>query len=113
MKRLKTIAITLALFLPCLALTTRAFGCDGRIVQVSTGHSVSVDELTRRLEAVDTLVLGERHGVAEHPVAAACLLSRIAQMRGVSLVLEHLRSDQQQSFDTYRHHHPEIAGGLG
>lgn len=89
--------------------------CDGTIVSVTSGKEASVAALLSEVGADASVLLGERHGIAAHPQAAACLLQSLADEGGstVALVMEHLRQDQQPAIDLYRTTHPEVASGLG
>ncbi|MCA0404962.1 MAG: ChaN family lipoprotein [Proteobacteria bacterium] len=84
-------------------------------MNVASGSEVPFAEISSQIRASASVLLGERHGVVAHPRSAACLLQSLAEESGptVSLVMEHLRSDQQSAVDLYRESHPEVAGGLG
>jgi uncharacterized iron-regulated protein len=87
--------------------------CAGEIIRVADGRPVDAERLVNEIPARMRLVLGERHGIAAHPVAASCLLAKLSELGATALVLEHLRKDQQEVVDVYRAAHPEIAAGLG
>lgn len=87
----------------CITGTLRD-GRSGRVIQPKT--------LIKRLRAADFVYVGERHGVVEHPLAAACLFTQHLQ-RPKALVVEQMRASQQQAINQYRVQHSEDISGLG
>lgn len=87
--------------------------CDGEIANVATGGKAAVSEVVALAMTKGIVALGERHGVEAHPKAAACLLRHLGEMAQTSLVVEHLRQDQQAALATFREKYPETASGLG
>ena len=58
------------------------------------------------------ILVGERHGIKNHPLALTCILSALKNEQS-DLFLEHINTDQQRTVDEYRKMHPLHAGGLG
>ncbi len=92
---------------------TSASPCPGRIYDVATLEEISPRQLAGRIAQRGSVLIGERHGVAGHPLAAACLLRHLADLRPTRIALEMLRSDQQPTIDRYHADHPELAAGIG
>jgi Haem-binding uptake, Tiki superfamily, ChaN len=85
--------------------------CAGDIVSPD-GASVSFERIVA--DAIKQgVLLGERHGVKDHPLAAACLVRRISQTRPATVVLEMVPAQLQTKIDAYRKAHPELIDGLG
>jgi uncharacterized iron-regulated protein len=70
------------------------------------------DVVAKIRKQADVLFVGERHGVEAHPKTAACLIANLGDWPK-SLVVEHIRADQQGVVDAHRLANPEKASGLG
>lgn len=103
----------LAAVMGIAAGTVRAEECAGSLVRVADIAIVAPSRFVAGLDSKASVLLGERHGIAGHGEAAGCLVRLIGQDRPVTVVMEHLRQDQQGAVDSYRDTHPELAGGLG
>jgi uncharacterized iron-regulated protein len=114
-------AVFISIGLLCVTTTGAVAGpgvadsCGGELVAVSA--SATTPATTAALIAAvgtnGTLLIGERHGVREHPKAAACLIAELATKAAPAVVLEMLTPDQAPTVDAYRAAHPEIVDGLG
>lgn len=98
--------------------TTRAFAelCGGELVAVSTPTNsppASIAVIAKTIGATGVLLIGERHGVRDHPKAAACLIEAVAAQAAPAVVMEMITPDQAPALNAYRAAHPEIADGLG
>lgn len=103
----------LAAVMGIAAGTVRADECAGNLVRVTDKANVALSSFVAGLDGRASVLLGERHGIAGHGEAAGCLVRLIGQERPVTVVMEHLRQDQQGAVDAYRDRHPELADGLG
>ena len=107
----------LVYLLPIMLMTTAAAHsepCGGELVSVASGATVPLaTTLTTVVGTTGMVLLGERHGVREHPKAAACLIAALAIKTRPTVVMEMLSADQRPALETYRSAHPEIVDGLG
>lgn len=87
--------------------------CGGEIVAIASGKPVDMASLIGDVTKSGGALIGERHGVRGHPVAAACLLDALPRNRPASLITEMLGADQQAIVEDHRSSHPEISDGLG
>lgn len=87
---------------------------EGKIWDVEGKRFLVVSQLIDRLETADTLVIGERHGLALHQQREAFILAALAD-RGLypQLVLEMLDPERSAALEQYRRDHPEYSAGLG
>lgn len=88
-------------------------GCDGVLFEVASGEPVAFQLIVEAAATSGTVMIGERHGVKEHPVAAACFVREISKTADTTIILEMLPEAAQARADNYRAQHPEIADGLG
>jgi len=110
----RPIAGALVLCAAALFFSVASDACEGRIVRVADGADVPFAEFRRKAAAARVVALGERHGVAAHPRAAACLLSELVQDGApVSLAVEHIASDRQTIVEAVRAANPETPDRLG
>lgn len=105
------VALLAGLIAANAATPARAQGCAGDVVRVADGAPLPFSEVLDLAAKAGTVVLGERHGVEAHPLAAACLLSLLPV--APVLVVEQIGRDRQSLVESWRAEHPETVDGLG
>ncbi|MBC7951924.1 MAG: ChaN family lipoprotein [Rhodospirillaceae bacterium] len=101
--------------LPAFTTTTAAANpLVGKVWLPPSNEFIAVDELVRRAQAADAVLLGETHDNPDHHVLQAWMLRRVLESGKRPLVaFEMFDSSQQERLDKYLTENPLDAAGLG
>lgn len=80
---------------------------------VEDGESLASSDMFQQLNDARSILVGERHGNAEHPLFARCLLYKLSEKSAPSIVLEMLPRTSQPIIDAFRKKHPDRVDSLG
>ena len=77
-----------------------------QVIDLRTGLPTSYEALAGEAAQTQLVLVGERHGTAEHAQLAGCLLQAKAGSRAPALALEHVPADRQGALDDWRRDNP-------
>lgn len=83
------------------------------VYRVENSKALASSDLFQQLAAAPFILVGERHGIAEHPLFARCLLYKFSETSKTSVVLEMLPRTSQPVVDAFRLKHPDRVDSLG
>jgi uncharacterized iron-regulated protein len=88
--------------------------CKGELLETKTNSRHELSHFASKIGQSHIILFGETHGNQADTQASSCVLTALDQNhKNVSLVLEILSRDDQNSLEKYRKANPDKASGLG
>lgn len=83
------------------------------VYRVDGIKELASSDMFEQLAEARAILVGEQHGIAEHPLFARCLLYKLNETSKTSVVLEMMPKTSQSIINTFRQRHPDRVDGLG